>query len=406
MSIKITPLTGSVGALVEGVNLNEPVDRATFEVAAPGLPRRRRPGLARPAPAAGCPCRVRADVGHASAEQSAGPIVPGYPGLIQVTKIPKATASTEAWHYDSIYTKVPPKFPSCRRWWCRMAATRCGATSIPGLRPAVADHAAHARRLARALHRPAPGQDGRHRHSLPGGSPSDGAHPPGNPAPRIVCRPSGYGAAHRGMTVAESRPLLDFLYEHSTTPDNVYRHMWQVGDVVMWDNRCTMHYAVHDYGEAEARAEPHHPARRSAGITAIPRRCGCKAGAAAPAAPVQQQAGNRGDAKMKIGIPAETRPGETRVAATPETVKKLVAAKHQVIVQAGAGVIVQRHRRRLCRRRRRNRQRGRCVRRRHRAQGARAERRGTAADEVRRGADRHAQSVRCRQHRRDGAAAA
>lgn len=41
---------------------------------------------------------------------------------------------------------------------------------------------------------------------------------------------------------------------------------------------------------------------------------------------------------MKIGIPAETRPGETRVAATPETVKKLLAAKHQVIVQSGAGL--------------------------------------------------------------------
>ncbi|MFL6719650.1 MAG: Re/Si-specific NAD(P)(+) transhydrogenase subunit alpha, partial [Burkholderiaceae bacterium] len=41
---------------------------------------------------------------------------------------------------------------------------------------------------------------------------------------------------------------------------------------------------------------------------------------------------------MKIGIPAETRLGETRVAATPETVKKLVAARHQVVVQANAGV--------------------------------------------------------------------
>ncbi|SFD36034.1 Re/Si-specific NAD(P)(+) transhydrogenase subunit alpha [Massilia yuzhufengensis] len=40
---------------------------------------------------------------------------------------------------------------------------------------------------------------------------------------------------------------------------------------------------------------------------------------------------------MRIGIPAETRPGETRVAATPETVKKL-AARHQLLVQAGAGV--------------------------------------------------------------------
>lgn len=41
---------------------------------------------------------------------------------------------------------------------------------------------------------------------------------------------------------------------------------------------------------------------------------------------------------MRIGVPAETRPGETRVAATAETVKKLVAAKHEVVVQAGAGI--------------------------------------------------------------------
>ncbi|MGH8616394.1 MAG: Re/Si-specific NAD(P)(+) transhydrogenase subunit alpha [Burkholderiales bacterium] len=42
---------------------------------------------------------------------------------------------------------------------------------------------------------------------------------------------------------------------------------------------------------------------------------------------------------MKIGIPAETRAGETRVAATPETVKKLMTGgKHVVLVQAGAGV--------------------------------------------------------------------
>jgi len=41
---------------------------------------------------------------------------------------------------------------------------------------------------------------------------------------------------------------------------------------------------------------------------------------------------------MKIGVPAEVRPGETRVAASPETVKKLIAGKHAVVVQSGAGV--------------------------------------------------------------------
>ena len=42
---------------------------------------------------------------------------------------------------------------------------------------------------------------------------------------------------------------------------------------------------------------------------------------------------------MQIGIPAETRAGEARVAATPETVKKLVAGgHHKVVVQSGAGM--------------------------------------------------------------------
>jgi len=40
---------------------------------------------------------------------------------------------------------------------------------------------------------------------------------------------------------------------------------------------------------------------------------------------------------MKLGIPVDIRNGETRVAATPETVKKLVAAKHKVLIESGAG---------------------------------------------------------------------
>jgi NAD(P) transhydrogenase subunit alpha len=40
---------------------------------------------------------------------------------------------------------------------------------------------------------------------------------------------------------------------------------------------------------------------------------------------------------MRIGVPSEIRPGETRVAATPETIKKLAAGTHTVFVQSGAG---------------------------------------------------------------------
>jgi H+-translocating NAD(P) transhydrogenase subunit alpha len=41
---------------------------------------------------------------------------------------------------------------------------------------------------------------------------------------------------------------------------------------------------------------------------------------------------------MRIGVPAETLPGETRVAVTPETAKKLTAQGHTIVVQSGAGV--------------------------------------------------------------------
>ena len=44
-----------------------------------------------------------------------------------------------------------------------------------------------------------------------------------------------------GMSVAESRMLLNELIEHATQPQFVYRHKWRVGDLVMWDNRCTLH---------------------------------------------------------------------------------------------------------------------------------------------------------------------
>jgi alpha-ketoglutarate-dependent 2,4-dichlorophenoxyacetate dioxygenase len=58
-------------------------------------------------------------------------------------------------------------------------------------------------------------------------------------------RKSLYLASHAahiiGMEVAEGRLLLMELIEHATQREFVYRHNWQVGDLVVWDNRCTMH---------------------------------------------------------------------------------------------------------------------------------------------------------------------
>ncbi|MBV7486053.1 TauD/TfdA family dioxygenase [Bordetella sp. BOR01] len=56
-----------------------------------------------------------------------------------------------------------------------------------------------------------------------------------------------------GMSVEESRPLLEYLFAHSVRPELVYRHQWRRHDLLMWDNRCTMHLALMDYDHQQLR---------------------------------------------------------------------------------------------------------------------------------------------------------
>lgn len=56
-----------------------------------------------------------------------------------------------------------------------------------------------------------------------------------------------------GMTMEESRGLLQFLFKHSVRPEFTYRHFWSVDDLLMWDNRCTMHMALADYTHDQPR---------------------------------------------------------------------------------------------------------------------------------------------------------
>jgi len=61
----------------------------------------------------------------------------------------------------------------------------------------------------------------------------------------VTGRKSLYIASHitriYGMDEAAGRKLVDELTEHATQPAFTYQHHWTVGDVVLWDNRCTMH---------------------------------------------------------------------------------------------------------------------------------------------------------------------
>ena len=63
---------------------------------------------------------------------------------------------------------------------------------------------------------------------------------------------SSHAGRIRGMEEPEARMLLLDLTEFATQPQFVYTHHWTVGDLVMWDNRCTMHRA-RDYDDTEVR---------------------------------------------------------------------------------------------------------------------------------------------------------
>jgi taurine dioxygenase len=54
------------------------------------------------------------------------------------------------------------------------------------------------------------------------------------------------------MPEAESSKLLDFLFDHQEQRQFVYEHVWRVGDILMWDNRCTLH-ARTDFSADERR---------------------------------------------------------------------------------------------------------------------------------------------------------
>jgi taurine dioxygenase len=58
-----------------------------------------------------------------------------------------------------------------------------------------------------------------------------------------------------GITKSESRALLNFLFEHVTTPEFTCRFHWQPHSIAIWDNRSTQHKPVNDYFPAHRRME-------------------------------------------------------------------------------------------------------------------------------------------------------
>jgi len=155
-------------------------------------------------------------------------------------------SGNQLWHTDSSFKPVPAHSSALS---ARVVPPEGGETEFASMRVAYATlpeelrQAVHGRIVvhsfgfSRSLIDPGIGTEvGRDyppvRHALVRANPANG-------------RASLYIGSHawiiEGMGIDDSRILLAKLLEHTTRPDRVYQHHWQVGDLVMWDNRCVLH---------------------------------------------------------------------------------------------------------------------------------------------------------------------
>jgi alpha-ketoglutarate-dependent taurine dioxygenase len=57
----------------------------------------------------------------------------------------------------------------------------------------------------------------------------------------------GHTLRFKDMTVEESTPILEFLFQHQVRPEFTCRFSWRPGSLAFWDNRCALHNPVNDY---------------------------------------------------------------------------------------------------------------------------------------------------------------
>jgi alpha-ketoglutarate-dependent taurine dioxygenase len=182
---------------------------------------------------------------------------PGYPDIYVVSNvlddkgqpIGALGAGEAVWHTDMSYLDLPPdasmlyalEIPPAggNTWLCGMHAAW---ESLPqAIKEAVRDR--------RIKHDGTYNSGGYLRQGV---TPTDDPHrAPGAWHP-AVCRhpvsgvPLLYLGRRRnsyveGLSPADSEALLNALWEHAAKPAHLYEHQWQVGDLLLWDNRATMH---------------------------------------------------------------------------------------------------------------------------------------------------------------------
>lgn len=246
--LEVTPVTPRLGAMVDGVDLREPLSaELTASIRAAWLDHQvlffRDQDLT---------LDQHRDFARAFGELYIHPTFPGpegYPEALPIRTTAKTKkAAGEGWHTDVSAAAEPPSASILRL----VEVPPCGGDtlfcSMYDAYDALSDHwkrfidPLDARHDAHARHGGEFGVTGDHPHAV---HPVVRTHP--ETGRKALYVNQGFTMSIEGMSAAESRATLDFLFQHCQDPAFHVRFSWEPNSIAMWDNRSVMHNAIYDY---------------------------------------------------------------------------------------------------------------------------------------------------------------
>jgi len=256
--IQARKLAGALGAELTGVNLSQPLSKeAAAEVRALFL--EHQVIFFRDQPLT--PAQYMA-FAQAFGEPVEYPLVKGladFPKIIEVKKLEHERAAFGAiWHTDTAYLERPPMGSMLI---AREIPPHGGDTLFASMTAAYDALSAGMKRMLeglKAVNSSAKADASKTREDRIKSSGTEEArkemssehpvvrtHPETGRKALYVNR--GHTVRFAGMTEDESRPLLEYLYQHQIRPEFTCRFTWQVNAIAFWDNRCAQHNPVNDY---------------------------------------------------------------------------------------------------------------------------------------------------------------
>jgi alpha-ketoglutarate-dependent sulfate ester dioxygenase len=191
------------------------------------------------------------------------PTVPGPDGLPEIFELDSSSgARADHWHTDVTFTDRPPTLSVLRAvviptvggdtlWANTVAAYSDLPSSIQSLVDGLRAVHTNTYDYANPKHQ---ANEARRRHLeiftstvFETEHPVVRVHPETNERALLL---GGFAQRIVGLAPNEGHELLRLLSERVTRPENTVRWRWQEGDVAIWDNRATQHYAINDYGDA------------------------------------------------------------------------------------------------------------------------------------------------------------